>query len=374
MMTDFLIIARSGRALAASAKRAGYNVCVMDCFADADTIALSESTLQLAYKCSGFVAESLLTQTRAIVARHPGIKIVVGTGFEVNTGLLDALRDLAPVLSNSNNTIATLKDPISLCAVLGRAAVRYPTTSLTRPTDATGWLVKKAGGIGGAHVRWLSQVGNVAADCYYQKYISGIVASAVFLARGPHAEIVGFNRQLQTDQFTDMPFLFQGAVRLNTVAEQHRQDMQAIIDKITQQVSLTGLCGIDYIIDETGEIVVLELNPRPPSTFVLHEQAGSLFEAHLACFGASKVGWPFKEGGKCSAYAIYYANQAVQISNTTTWPAWVKDRPGKDTCVAAEFPVCTVYAEAGTTENAMAVLQQRLIMIDAIVTAQQHAA
>jgi uncharacterized protein len=374
-MTDVLIIARSGRALAASAKRAGYDVHVMDCFIDEDTSSLSESVHQLQYQCDGFAAEPVLAQTREIVSNYPEIKIVVGSGFEVNPELLDALSKLAPVVSNSKSTIVSLKDPISLREILDRNSIRSPEVSLTQPVDSNKWLVKKIAGIGGAHVQWLAQEFTViAADCYYQKYVPGIVSSVVFLAKGTHAEIVGLNQQSQSAQFTDMPFLFQGAVSLNVIDEQHKQRIEDIINKITKQTGLIGLCGIDYIIDAAGEIVVLEVNPRPPSTFELHEHGFALFDAHLACFGEREIDCRLNEGNQCRGYAIYYANQEIQISNKIVWPDWVKDRPSFGSTIAEKFPVCTVHAEDVSTEKVKSVLEKQLDYIETIITSEQHAA
>lgn len=281
-MTDVLIIARSARALAASAHRAGYNVHAMDCFADEDTRSIAKSVYQLQYSCDGFVVEELRQQIEDVLSRHPDVVLVVGSGFEKDPALLEKLSEFVPVLSNRKSTVVSLKDPVSLCDILDSESIKHPEISLTRPDDTSQWLVKKVAGIGGAHVQWLTQdCTDIAADCYYQKYISGLVSSVVFLANGSDAKIVGLNQQLQSAQFTDMPFLFQGAVSVNDSDEQHKQQIEDVINKITNRAGLVGLCGLDYVLNDAGEIYVLEINPRPPSTFELHEQEGALFAEHL---------------------------------------------------------------------------------------------
>ncbi len=374
-MTDFLIIARSGRALAASAKRAGYNVHVIDCFADEDIKSISESVHQVQYQCDGFHRGSLFASTQEVVSRYPDIKIVIGSGLESSPELLDDLSDIAPVLSNSKNTIDRLKDPESFCEILNKHSINHPEISHLRPKESKNWLIKKVAGIGGGHVQWLDHdYSDNRSNYYYQKYISGIVSSVVFLANGTHANIVGFNQQLQSDQFTDMPFLYQGAVSINVTTDQHMHVIEEIINTITEETGLTGLCGLDYIVDETGEIYVLEVNPRPPSTFELHESEQSLFDAHLVCFNGQLVDYKCENIDNLRGHAILYAKQDVQISNRINWPKYVKDRPSYGNEIRAEFPVCTVHAEENSIDKVKALLFNRLDKVESIVATKQNAA
>jgi len=372
-MSEFLILARSGRALASSARWAGHNVHVMDCFVDEDTNLVSLSASQLQYHGDGFAEEELLEITQGFISSYPGVVVVVGSGFENNPDLLEKLSEFAPVLRNSKSTMSSLKDPISLSRMLDSNSIRHPEISLTRPVDSNNWLVKKVAGIGGTHVQWLDQVcSGIASDCYYQKYISGVVSSAVFLANGSHAKIVGFNQQLQSAQFTDMPFLYQGAVSVNNIDGQHKQRIEDVINTITTRTELTGLCGLDYIVDDAGEIYVIEVNPRPPSTFELHEQAPVLFDAHLACFDGKKIDCTFNNDKKQRGYAIYYAKQELRISNKIDWPSWVKDRPSFEAVIPVKFPVCTVHAEENSIEKVKTVLVKYLDYIESIITTMQH--
>lgn len=371
-MTEILIVARSGRALATSAHQAGYKVHVMDCFADEDTKAVSKTTQQLQYYCEGFDKTELMGQVKELVSCYPKAILVAGTGFEKTPELIESLAEIIPVLSNDKSTIQRLKDPVALYDLLRRDSIKVPEISLTRPSDSDGWLLKEIAGIGGGHVKWLSKINSSSGTAYYQKYISGNVLSAVFLARETHAILVGINEQLQSEQFNEMPFLFKGAIKLNSVDEEHRQNVIEIISKITKQTGLKGLCGIDYIVADSGKIVVLEVNPRPPSTFELHEQECTLFDAHLACFEDKDIDCQFSQDKQSKGYVIYYAKQDIKINNNITWPSWVKDKPSIGSAVSEKFPVCTVHAEDESASNVKAALQEKLNYIETIVMAEQH--
>lgn len=373
-MTEVLIVARSGRALATSAYQAGYKIHVMDCFTDEDTKTVSKSTYQLQYHCEGFDQTELMEQVKGLVSRYPIAMLVVGAGFEKTPELLETLEEVIPVLSNDKSIINSLKDPVSLYDMLRRVSIKAPEISLKRPSDSEGWLLKEIAGIGGGHVKWLSQINSISGSCYYQKYISGNVSSAVFLARKTHAILVGINEQLQSEQFNEMPFLYKGVVKLNSVDAHHKQNVIEIINKITKQTGLKGLCGVDYVIAESGEIIVLEVNPRPPASFELHEQQCSLFDAHLACFEAKEIDCQFSQDNQSKGYVIYYAKQDIKINRNIVWPSWVKDKPTIGSAIAEKFPVCTVHAEDESAMSVKAVLQKQLNYIETIIMAEQHAA
>lgn len=376
-MVDYLIIARSARALAASAKRAGYKVCVADCFNDEDTKSFSESVYQLRFHDDGFEAEELLNHTQEVISRYPNAKLVIGSGFESIPELLDSLAKIAPVISNSKESIAALKNPLRFFTMLDKSAINHPETLFSRPNSLNKYLIKKAGGTGGDHVNWCDQIDfEEDSNCYFQEYISGVVLSVVFLANGTEARIVGHNQQLQSNEFADMPFLYQGAISLDRNTFENRDVIESIINKITRETGLKGLCGLDYIVNEAGEIVVIEVNPRPPATFELHEVQQPFFDAHIACFDGKLFDCKSQNGNEQlqKGYAILYAKENMMISDKVKWPSWVKDRPSSGKVIAARFPVCTVHAEDISLDKVKTILFNRLQQIESMIVALQNAA
>jgi predicted ATP-grasp superfamily ATP-dependent carboligase len=374
-MTDYVVIAHCGRSLAASAHRAAYRVHVIDCFADEDTKLVSNSTHQVDFLDDAFDESVLLDKVSTLGSCLSDMVLVLGAGFEKRTELIDKLADIAPVLSNSKSTIDTLKDPGSLYNLLSKASITTPDISSTRPTAIKDWLIKQSAATGGAHVQWASQVkADPVPDSYYQKYISGTTSSAVFLAMKTHAKIVGYNEQLQSDQFAEMPFLYKGVISRLSVENKEKQRIEEIVNKITSQTRLLGLCGIDYIVDDTGEIYVLEINPRPPSSFDLYEQQVSLFDLHIGCFEGRKIDYKYRQADTAKGYVIFYAKHEVRIDETIVWPSWVKDKPCFATVIKAKYPVCSIHAEADSIVKVKADLENKLNHIETMLMAQQHAA
>lgn len=373
-MVDYLIIARSGRALAASAKRAGYKVCVADCFADADTKDVSESVHRLQFTNNGFIEAELLTHVQKVISHHPNIKLITGSGFESSPGIIQSLNELAPVISNTKETIDAVKNPSRFFNMLNNQKICHPEFSFSKPDDTKKYVIKKKAGIGGEHVNWADQYEfEIGSTHYFQEYISGVPASALFLANGAQASIIGFNQQLISDEFADMPFLYQGAIRLEQDSVVNRNDVEHIVNVISKEAGLKGLCGLDYIVKPGNEIVVLEINPRPPSTFELYEFNQPLFNAHLACFEGKLPDCIGENEDKESfrAYAIYYAKEKMCINGKIEWPDWVKDRPVSGSIIEPEYPVCTVFAEDISLDKVKSMLFNRLLEIETMIAAKQ---
>src|SRR5690349_21196130 len=92
-----VIVAASGRALAASARRGGYAPRVIDYFGDSDTLALAQAHVRLDDGLARGITPHALDRALAKVigtARPRGV--VWGTGFEDRPNLLDHLARRLP--------------------------------------------------------------------------------------------------------------------------------------------------------------------------------------------------------------------------------------------------------------------------------------
>ena len=127
-----LIAAFSGRALAQSARRAGYVPLVVDAFGDLDTRAAAEHYAQIPNAVRiGFRAKPLFAALDALVARSgtPPIGIVLGSGFEDRPKLIQTLDPRYRLLGTNAETVAEVKDPRSLFPLLKQLGIAHPETS-----------------------------------------------------------------------------------------------------------------------------------------------------------------------------------------------------------------------------------------------------
>ena len=283
--------------------------------------------------------------------------VVIGSGFEVLPEQINLIRKHTPVISNSIETIYTVKDPKILKQILDEENINFPHTVFKRKEliSSKKYLVKKIGANGGAHIFYESSFVNINQlfdkDFYYQEFINGQVHSAVFLANGHQAKLIGLNRLLQSKQFIDQPFLYEGAITVYFDDQHTLDNITHIINKITKRTNLFGLCGIDFIIDEDGSIFIIDINPRPPTTFELHESEQSLFLAHIDCFNKGLINYSYDDHSYSKGHIIYYAKKNLLIPKDLEWPSWVRDRPHGNQQIAIKNPVCSIYAEANKEQD-----------------------
>ncbi|MEQ8428495.1 MAG: ATP-grasp domain-containing protein [Gammaproteobacteria bacterium] len=349
-----VIVARSGRALAASASKAGYLVHVIDAFADVDIQA--ETVQRCQYYATGFNVPQLQAIYSDLQARYPLELVVVGSGLEQQPDLLQQTSSRVTLYSNGPDTLAHVTDPFRFYAMLERAGLPGIPVYREWPGNTGPLLCKRIGGMGGEHIKRADESIPLAPGFYYQPYIEGAVYSVVFVADGRNHAVVGYNSLWLEQHCDNQPFLLGGANSIQPAAEL-QAGIENCLEVIVPETGLRGLCGMDFVIDRNGEIRILEINPRPPATFELHEGAQSLFAAHLQSFAQPVA--PYRRCDRHRAYVIIYATENIAISTGFDWPAWVKDRPAAGTQFEPCQPVCTIHAESETTSELLELLERR---------------
>ena len=368
-MRRYAIISLSARALVASAKRGGYAVHSLDCHADSDTRRDAISARRLACGDHGFDQRALTVAVDALLAEEPAICLVAGSGFESNPTQLDWIRQRGPLLANTSESLARLGDPLDFKRLLDKHGIRRPATWSGLRRARSGSLVKRGGAEGGAHVRWAGAASPAGPGYYYQEFIAGEVMSAVLLASGAGVAVLGFNRQWQTANCPERPFMYAGAIALPAVDILIRRAVQRIATLLVAELGLRGLLGLDFIRRGSGEIIVLELNPRPPATFELHEAGRALFGPHTACFEQNCVRFTPAPITGPRGHAVLYLHRDIDRFPALNWPAWARDRPVADATIPAWAPVCSVVAGARTEAAVRRVLAARLSRIKALICA-----
>jgi predicted ATP-grasp superfamily ATP-dependent carboligase len=353
-----LIAALAGRALAEAARESGYRPLVADLFGDEDTRELAEAVEVVDGDFdNGFVASSLVNALERLSAGRTPVGLAYGAGFEADPGLLAALESRWPVLGNTSSSVAALKDPMNFAALCARIGILHPETATAIGGDPAGWLCKRRGGSGGGHIQLADKAART--DYYFQKRIDGVPVSALFLADGKTARIIGWTRQWCSP--TEMePYRYGGAAHPAGIDASTVQPLETGIAALTRELGLRGLNSADYILSGAHGWL-LEINPRPGATLDVIRGQG-LFQAHVeACQGqlTALAG----ANGKSRAAAIAYAGRDIPAVPALDWPVWARDRQSAGTSVKKGDPLCTVLADAESTMDAIATTQARIHLI-----------
>ncbi|MGH8566641.1 MAG: ATP-grasp domain-containing protein [Gammaproteobacteria bacterium] len=364
-------MAQSGRALVRSAARAAIPAHVLDLYADRDTSALARSVSRIGSIAAGFFADRLLDRLHRIEARQGIDGIVAGSGFEERIDLLDAMARVGPLRGNRPEVVRRAKDPASFFPLLASLGIPHPETITGAPVervfDGAGWLCKRIGGAGGAHVR------PAEACCppgrYLQRQVPGRSHSLVFLADGRRAAIVGYNEIRAQGGSGTARFRYAGAV---TVAEPPvAPAVEDAVQALVPALGLVGLCGLDFMLDEDGRYSLLEVNPRPTGTFELYDDlddhGAGLFQLHLAACQGRLPRTVRVLGAGVAAQEVLWASERFAIPGGLQWPDWARDRPAAGTIIQADEPICTLHARAAERKAVDRLLSNRRAKLSAVL-------
>lgn len=357
---QYLIISQSGRALARSAKQAGIDTHVIDLFADDDT---KESTLSNHLINSFSMAQdqkTLLQLVNNYLADKPELGIVIGSGFEDKLDMLMQLQQISSVLGNYYHVVKQVKNPITLRETLQKFSLPYPNYIDRDPGVSKGtFLLKEIGGCGGSHVKVYKKSMAIRGSHYLESFLEGKNYSATFIANGESCYLLGFNETWTCSG--NRNFTFAGAASNASLPARLGQQVTEAVKHLATLFKLRGLCGLDFIIQKTGQYAILEINPRPTATFELYDDQGSLFKQHLAALNGHKIRkkeMPIRQG-LSRALGILYAGKNIVVP-PMKWLDWVTDRPNPGRLITRGMPVCTVHATGVGIENTKQQLMCRL--------------
>jgi len=364
-----LIIARSGRQLAEAARAAGYVPHVIDLFGDTDTeaaaagCAVVESGPDLSFR-----AASVWCIVERIEQAAGPLPIIWGSGWEGQAHVLAALARRRKVLGCSPSTVFAVNDPPRLAAVLRGLDILHPRIGYVHdPNSAVPWLVKQRGSCGGVHVRRAHLRSIPGQREYLQAETAGRHLSVAFVAGPAGVTVLGVCEALYFQSDSEYPFRYSGSISNPAFRQGIEAELQRITVAVSEAFLLNGLCGIDFILADTGELILLEINPRPTATFDLLAKPGEVFHAHVAAAAGGKPA--IDTYGDVRASVVCFAEQSFIVPDALNWPAWVSDRPRAGTRIEAGMPICTVRASADRTEDTRALAARRYRAVHEVIAA-----
>ena len=371
---QLLIVGASVRAAAQSAVRAGYTVWGADLFADADLCAIADARAISRYP-SGVLAE---------LATAPQAPWIYTGALENYPALLERMARLRKCWGNSAEVVRRVRDPLQLASVLLPLGVAFPATykaeeGMHLPADTTArWLLKPKRSGGGSKVAWFDEPRSTQASgrTFVQQYIPGVACSAVYVAAGGRAVLLGMSRQLLgTEWLGAEGFAYCGSVGGIELTERQRTQLKHIGDVLAREFGLLGLLGVDLVqraTEQAGagehEFVVIEVNPRYTASVEVLERSLN-FAAIRWHVEACELGelpavsaLPAISAEHVLAKGILFARQDttfraavaeyVREQNREPFQPMIADVPQIDTTIACGFPVVTLFASGSSEAEA----------------------
>jgi predicted ATP-grasp superfamily ATP-dependent carboligase len=364
---SILIAAVSGRALAAAARRAGYIPLVADFFADADTERLAPVCVQLDDLRAGFRWETLSPALDELVRRAPSppLGLVCGAGFEDRTELLSRLASRYTLIGNDAVTVARTKDPEAFFGTLAKLGIPHPRTLMSPPASPAGWLSKRRGGAGGSHVAKATEAGlepGGDGGQYFQEFVGGRPVSALFVANGREASVLGYSEQWAAPH-QGAEWRYGGAVQPAAISADLAASLASHVHRLVPELGLKGLGSADFLVDGP-HARLLEVNPRPGATLDIFDSvAQPILHLHIQAVLQGILPMAPLPPKEATAAAIVYASAPVLVEPGMVWPDWTSDQPKRGERISKGRPICTVLARADTAPAARRLSEERRKMI-----------
>ena len=194
MDVELVIVGASARAAVFSALRGGLRPAAADRFADCDL------TARVPVETINDYPAGL---TRAL-DRWPKRDWLYTGGLENHPSAIASLSRQGRLLGNGPDILRQVRQPQQLAEFLTACRLPCPEVRLTKPGDPSRWLRKPVNSAGGASIRPADQpvpAGDRTA-VYYQRWIPGRAASALFLAAGQDSQLLGITQQLVGSDFS----------------------------------------------------------------------------------------------------------------------------------------------------------------------------
>lgn len=350
MFGTAVVVGASGRAAAASLRRAGVTPAVVDLFADRDTRLLGETI-----RCPFEAYPGGLSD---LARRLPPGPVVYTGGLENEPEVIDRLASDREVWGNQRDAVAAVRDPHGLRTCLGGLGWKFPR-SYTEPPDRP-YVIKRRRSSGGLGVR--AGDGRIGLGEIAEEFIAGRLLSAQYVGK----RFLGLTEQLAGEPWLHSPpYHYAGNIGPTDVVP----SLRSILEETASRLSLRGPWGIDLIRNETG-VYFLEVNPRyTAGVEVLELSAGS----PLAFVGPTKEG---RRTGTVTGKAVYYSPFPItfppagpwDVDLVTPWNPWqipaFADIPMAGEPFRPGHPVLTIFATDSTPEGVMAKLMGKAHLLD----------
>jgi len=339
-----LLCAASTRAMAESARVAGYDFVTLDFFGDLDTKEISDN-YSLREFGDIYSTENLYNRSAQIDFTH----VVYGAGFENHPEFVEGFEKRARVIGNDSKTLERVRDWKNFFSVLEKEGIPFPKTEIVQTGDVDvrdleGKLLKPVK-TGGGHGIDISRASfSTDKEVLLQEIISGTPVSTCIVGTGKGCRFLGATEQITFDRYR-----YCG----NIAPLKTTKVVEDISVKIGEMFGLRGVNGIDFM-STADSAYVLEVNPRLTGAMEVLEKAYgvNLFDIHArACSGVLDFK-PVKNGRYYCRKIIYATgNQRFKLARLERKrPTFIKDVPA-DGYIKKMSPICTIVGE-GKTLNA----------------------
>ena len=286
---QLLVIGASARHCAHSSFRMGAECVAFDFFSDWD-LGNFARTVNILNLSQAQVCE-LLSGWDSL----PSHFVICG-GMEKRVELLNAMSRFCELVGTQPNDIARTNCPFEIERICKSESVAFPAIARNHPGSKSdlSWLVKPYLSAGGSLVaNWRNEEPHIfltecnSEDYFWQERIDGKSYSSVFCCDGSDTALIGSTEQLVgLTEFglASGSFAYCGSLGPVHLDAQVMQEIKRIGTVVADRFKLSGVFGVDWVMDHYQQVSLIEINPRITSSCEVFELAGvcpNIVETHL---------------------------------------------------------------------------------------------
>ncbi|MGB9854112.1 MAG: ATP-grasp domain-containing protein [Candidatus Bathyarchaeales archaeon] len=380
---NLLIVGVDTVFVAASAKKASYNVYVADYFGDADLQRACHDFMAAIEQQEGkscgrmtwnFKPEVFLEMAKNLSKKHTIDGILLSSGLDDYFDILYELNSLAPIIGNDPKVFRDIREKPRFFDELEVLGIPHPETEVAKGIFEAKESVSRIGfpvvlkpteSFGGANIRLVKSqkelekvlpiISRTSESVVIQKFVEGVHASISILAGEKGVRVLSINEQLLglNPVFQHEPFGYCGNVVPLRVEGTIFEKCEAIAGKIASHFSLLGSNGIDIVISKSRVPYVIEVNPRFQGTLGCIEKVLgiNIVESHInAClYGELPT---VRSPSKFCTRLILYAPKRIFAPNLATFKeTW--DIPLPNSIIEEGEPLCSILTEGKSRSSSL---------------------
>jgi predicted ATP-grasp superfamily ATP-dependent carboligase len=372
------VIGFNARPIACSAKKAGASVYVSDYWGDDDLSACCDRWVAILTPTPGNrqrqpldipLYEGLVENLFYLTKERELDYVIIGSGFDDHVDALQSLHSKGLLVGCSPTQMERARNFTSLAKIAKSLGIRFPKRMMANTPDEViknseefdfPYLVRSTHSGGGSGIRLVRNkrdivkaFGESENDVYepriVQEYIRGVDVSCSVLAAGDSALALSVQGQLigMPTAGRNCGFAYCGNYYPSNLPNNVVSRITEVSETISSKLILNGSVGMDFVVDESNQIWLMEVNPRIQGTLELIEVAGNISVTSLHVLAAHNVLPGTVPDLKPSVKMIVYSRRDGTVPNLVQYSNTV-DRTPPGVMVNVRDPICTII-EVGTS-------------------------
>jgi len=372
------VIGFNARPIACSAKKAGAHVIVSDYWGDDDLSACCDKWVAILTPKAGDrqrqpldvpLYEGLVENLYYLAKERKLDHVIVGSGFDDHVDALVPLYEAGLLIGCTTNQMKKARDFSSLAKLAKKHEIRFPKRETARTPDEVleisaaidfPYLVRPTHSGGGSGIRLVRNPPDITRAFgepeggeyeprIVQEYVPGVDISCSVLAAKDIAITVSVQGQLigMPTAGRNCGFAYCGNYYPSRLSADFVSRISEVSESICSELKLNGSVGLDFVIDKSNQIWLMEVNPRIQGTLELIESASDISMTNLHTNASNDVLPEKIPEIRPGVKMIVYSRRDGVVPNLSGYSNTV-DRTPPGVMVNMRDPICTVIEVGGS--------------------------